>query len=265
MLGAIIGDIIGSRFEFYNGKIMEDFALLTRACEFTDDTVMSVAVGDALMKSGLEADEKTIKENVVIAMRSWGRKYPYAGYGGRFRRWLSSPDPKPYMSYGNGSAMRVSAVGWLYPSLERTLEVAKWTAEVTHNHPEGIKGAQCTAAVIYMARMGKDKNEIKEYVKKTFGYPVDLSLDELKKMHGDKESCQDSLPKALAAFFEGKNYEDTVRIAVLFGGDTDTVAAIAGSMSEAYSGIPGELLIKSKGYLNNEVSEVIERFNEMLR
>ena len=160
MYGAILGDIIGSRFEFDRGGKTKDFELLTEEDKFTDDSVMTVAVAEALMDAGKEASVKEIEAACVRSMQKWGKAYPYAGYGGNFRRWLRERDPKPYGSYGNGSAMRVSAAGWLYDSLERTREVARATAIVSHNHPEGLKGAECTAAVIYMARTGASKEEI---------------------------------------------------------------------------------------------------------
>ena len=168
MYGAILGDIIGSPFEFDRGDKTKEFDLFTKGCDFTDDSVMTIAVGEALLAVGPEATVKEIEEAVVTNMQDWGKRYPYAGYGGRFRYWLRERNPKPYGSYGNGSAMRVSAVGWLYDSLERTREVARATANVTHNHPEGIKGAEATASAIYMARNESSKEEIKEYIERGF-------------------------------------------------------------------------------------------------
>ena len=165
MYGAILGDIIGSPFEFDRGDKTKEFDLFTKGCDFTDDSVMTIAVGEALLAVGPEATVQEIEEAVVTNMQDWGKRYPYAGYGGRFRYWLRERNPKPYGSYGNGSAMRVSAAGWLYDSLERTREVARATANVTHNHPEGIKGAEATASAIYMARNESSKEEIKEYIR----------------------------------------------------------------------------------------------------
>lgn len=201
MYGAILGDIIGSRFEFDRGDHTKDFELFTRNNEYTDDTVMTIAVMEALEFAGVDADVETIRKECIMAMKRWGQCYPYAGYGRRFFSWVLSDDPKPYNSYGNGSAMRVSAAGWLFDGVERTREVAKATAEVTHNHPEGIKGAECTAAVMYLARTGKTKDEIKEFVVREFGYDVSKTVDELRPLHEHVESCMDSLPKALASFF----------------------------------------------------------------
>ena len=184
MYGAIFGDIIGSRFEFDRGGKTKDFELFTTDDDFTDDTAMTVAVADGLMKAGKDASVEEIKKSVIKAMQDWGHRYPNAGYGGKFYGWLFySRDPQPYGSYGNGSAMRVSAAGWLYDSLERTREVARATAEVTHNHPEGIKGAECTAAVMYLGRTGVSKKDIEEYVIREFGYDFTESLDEMRKRH----------------------------------------------------------------------------------
>ena len=203
MYGAIFGDIIGSRFEFDRGGKTKDFDLFTREDQWTDDSVMTIAIMEALMNAGKEADVTTIKEECIKAMKKWGQKYPNAGYGGRFYGWVLSENPKPYGSWGNGSAMRVSGVGYIYDTIERTRKVARATSEVTHNHPEGIKGAECTAAVMFLARTGKSKEEIKEYVVKEFGYDISKSVDELRPLHEHVESCMDSLPKALASFFEG--------------------------------------------------------------
>ena len=170
-------------------------------------------------------------------------------------------NPKPYGSWGNGSAMRVSAAGWLYGSMERTREVARWTAEVTHNHPEGIKGAECTAAVVYLSRTGRSKEEIRNYVIQEFGYDLHESLDELRRRHRHDESCMDSLPKALISFFEGNSYEDVVRNAVSLGGDTDTIAAIAGAMAEGFYDIPQELVYVGSMYLESDMLSVLTQIN----
>lgn len=180
MYGAILGDIIGSRFEFDRGPWTKEFDLFTAEDNFTDDTAMTIAVADGLLKVGKDASVQQIEEAVTESMQKWGQRYPDAGYGGRFCRWLFGRDKAvPYGSYGNGSAMRVSAAGWLYYSLDRTREVARATANVTHNHPEGIKGAECTAAVIYLSRIGSSKDVIREYVAKEFGYDMSKSVDEM--------------------------------------------------------------------------------------
>ena len=179
MYGAIIGDIVGSRFEFDQGNKSKDFEFFTEENDFTDDTVMTIAVAEALLESGKAADEMTIKANLIKSMKKWGQKFPYAGYGARFINWVLSEDPEPYGSFGNGSGMRVSPAGWLYDSIERTREVAKWTADVSHNHPEGVKGAESTAAAIFMARHGASKEEIKDYITTEFGYDLTRTLDEI--------------------------------------------------------------------------------------
>lgn len=265
MYGAIYGDIIGSRFEFDRGDQSKDFTLFDGANNmFTDDTVMTVAVAEALMDAGEEASVEEIRTACIGRMQEWGNLYPGAGYGVRFSTWLEDLDPKPYNSFGNGSAMRVSAAGWLYDTIERTREVARATAEVTHNHPEGIKGAECTAAVIFLARTGKSKEQIREYVVREFGYDVSETVEQIQARHKHDESCMDSMPKALVAFFAGTSYEDVVRNAVSMGGDTDTIGAIAGSMGEAFHGIPIEIVAQGNKYLTDDVAAVLNRFNAVL-
>lgn len=265
MYGAISGDIIGSRFEFDRGGKTKDFELFTSECDFTDDTVMTVAVADGLMKAGKDADLDTIHEEVIKTMKNWGKIYTDAGFGGMFYRWLFwEKETQPYNSFGNGSGMRVSRAGWLYDTIERTREVAKRTAEVTHNHPEGIKGAECTAAVIFLARTGSSKEEIKEYVIKEFGYDFTETLDQMRKRHEHVETCQDSLPKALKSFFDGESFEDVIRNAVSLGGDTDTIRAIAGSMAEAFYGLPVMVKVKADEYLPEDMRKVTENFHEIV-
>ena len=260
MYGAILGDIIGSRFEFDRGGKTKDFDLYTNESCFTDDTAMTVAIADGLIKAGPEASVEEIKHSVIKSMQDWGHKYPYAGYGAKFIYWLDEKNPKPYGSWGNGSAMRVSAAGWLYNSLERTREVARATAEVSHNHPEGIKGAECTAAVMFLSRGHIDKEIIKLFVINEFGYNLSKSVDELRPLHEHVESCQDSLPKALVSFFEGDSYEDVIRNAVSLGGDTDTLGAIAGAMAEAYYGVPENLIDSGKNFIPKDMQKVIDTF-----
>ncbi len=264
MYGAILGDIIGSRFEFDRGGKTKDFDLFTNKSCWTDDSVMTIAIMEALMRAGKEADIDTIHQECIRSMKKWGKRYPNAGYGARFFGWVLTDNSEPYGSYGNGSAMRVSAAGWIYDTVERTREVAKATAEVTHNHPEGIKGAECTAAVMFLARTGKSKEEIKEYVIREFGYDLSRSVDELRPLHEHVESCQDSLPKALASFFEGDSYEDVVRNAVSLGGDTDTLAAISGAMADAMYGVPVGFITSAIDYLEINMLDMIEDFKEFL-
>jgi len=261
MLGAILGDIVGSPYEFDRGRKIKDFGpLFVRESEFTDDSVMTVAVAEALLKAGKEADIETIKAEVIKSMKKWGMKYPNAGYGARFIGWVLSDDSKPYGSFGNGSAMRVAAAGWLYDNLERTREVARATSEVTHNHPEGIKGAESTAAAIFMARNGKSKEEIKEYIVKEFGYDLSRTLDEIRPHYHHVESCQETVPEAITAFLEGTDFEDVVRNAVSLGGDCDTLTCIAAGIGEAFFGMPEEYKKVTLERIDSEMREVYDKF-----
>ena len=265
MYGAILGDIIGSPFEFDRGNKTKEFDLFTKGCDFTDDSVMTIAVGEALLAVGAEATVKEIEEALVTNMQDWGKRYPYAGYGGRFRYWLRESNPKPYGSYGNGSAMRVSAAGWLYDSLERTREVARATANVTHNHPEGIKGAEATASAIYMARNSSSKEEIKEYIEREFHYNLDRTLDEIRPGYHMDETCQRTVPEAIIAFLESKDFEDAIRNAVSLGGDTDTLGAITGSIAEAFYGIPDVLIAECRSRIDEGLmTDVLDEFDHTL-
>ena len=265
MYGAILGDIIGSPFEFDRGDKTKEFDLFTKGCDFTDDSVMTIAVGEALLAVGPEATVKEIEEAVVTNMQDWGKRYPYAGYGGRFRYWLRERNPKPYGSYGNGSAMRVSAVGWLYDSMERTREVARATANVTHNHPEGIKGAEATASAIYMARNESSKEEIKEYIEREFHYNLDRTLDEIRPGYHMDETCQRTVPEAIIAFLESKDFEDAIRNAVSLGGDTDTLGAITGSIAEAFYGISDVLIAECRSRIDEGLmTDILDEFDHIL-
>ena len=264
MYGAILGDIVGSPFEFDRGDKTKDFDLFTKGCDFTDDSVMTAAVAEALISVGPDASKADIEETVVANMQEWGKRYPHAGYGGRFRFWLKEQHPKPYNSFGNGSAMRVSAVGWMYPTLERTRKVAVYTAEVTHNHPDGIKGAEATASCIFLARMGESKSVIKEYVEKEFGYNLNRTLDEIRPGYHMDESCQGTVPEAIIAFLESVDYEDAIRNAVSLGGDTDTLAAITGGIAEAYYDMPEILRSECRARVNKDILEIMELFDEVI-
>lgn len=263
MFGAVIGDIIGSKFEFDRGPKSKEFKLFSRRDGFTDDTVMTVAVAEALLKAG-KSGEKKFKTELIASMKKWGKKYPYAGYGGRFIRWVLSEDTKPYGSYGNGSAMRVSPVGWFFDSIERTRKVARWTAEVTHNHPEGIKGAESVAAVIFLARKGEKKEQIAEYVEREFGYDLKRTLEEIAPNYHHVEDCMHTVPEAIRCFLEGENYEDVIRNVMYIGGDTDTLGAIAGAMGEAFYGIPTDILEKGRKYLMQDIEQVLDTFYERI-
>ena len=265
MYGAILGDIIGSPFEFDRGDKTKEFDLFTKGCDFTDDSVMTIAVGEALLAVGTQATVKEIEEAVVTNMQDWGKRYPHAGYGGRFSHWLKEKSPMPYGSYGNGSAMRVSAAGWLYDSLERTREVARATANVTHNHPEGIKGAEATASAIYMARNGSFKEEIKEYIEREFHYNLDRTLDEIRPGYHMDETCQKTVPEAITAFLESKDFEDAIRNAVSLGGDTDTLGAITGSIAEAFYGIPAVLIAECRSRMDEGLmTDILDEFDHVL-
>lgn len=265
MYGAILGDIIGSPFEFDRGDKTKDFKLFSRRSHFTDDSVMTLAVCEALLKVGQDATVKEIEDTVISSMQSWGRRYPHEGYGGYFRRWLTARHPEPYNSFGNGSAMRVSAAGWLYDSLEKTRVVAKATANVTHNHPEGIKGAEATASAIFMARNGSSKEEIKKYIENEFHYDLNRTLDEIRPSFHMDETCQKTVPEAIIAFLEARNFEDAIRNAVSLGGDTDTLGAITGSIAEAYFGISETLIFKCRNRINKDMRDVVDAFYSLVR
>ncbi len=252
MLGAIIGDIVGSRFE-HAGIKSKEFDLFNRQSVFTDDTVHTIAVADSLLHKA------PYKEK----FREYFQLYPNAGYGGRFRRWARSPRPVPYGSYGNGSAMRVSPIGWLYNTLEEVLEEALHSAEVTHNHPEGIRGAQATAAAVYYARQNADKEAIKNYIEENFGYNLSSTLDDIRPAYSYDVSCQGSVPQAMIAFLESTDFEDAIRNAVSLGGDSDTQACIAGSIAEAYYGeIPEGLAKEALSRLDERLLGIYNSFQE---
>ena len=259
MLGAILGDIVGSPFEFdHNNYKHKDFPLLSERSHFTDDTVMTFAVARGLM-AGQGNAQKTFAE-VQHEMQYWGRKYPDAGYGGMFGQWLYAEHSEPYGSFGNGSAMRVAAAGWLFDTLDKTLEMAKVTAEVTHNHPEGIKGAQATAAAIFLARTGHSKPEIRQYVEQTFGYDLSRTCDEIRPGYRHVETCQQTVPEAIIAFLESTGFEDALRNAVSLGGDSDTLACITGGIAEAFYGMSSELQQETLKRLPEEMRAAYELF-----
>ena len=263
MLGAIIGDMVGAPYEFDRGGKTKKFPLWVKNSHFTDDTVMTVAVAQALMNAGSNSDDDILAA-VQASMQRWGRKYPFAGYGGMFLQWLYMNNPQPYGSFGNGSAMRVAAVGWLYDSIEETRKYARLSAEVTHNHPEGIKGAESVASAIFLARCGHSKEEIRDYILSEFGYDLSRSCDEIRPTYYHVESCQETVPEAITAFLEGEDFEDVIRTAVSLGGDCDTLTCIAGSMAEAYYGVPEELKAECRLRLSEDLLEVLERFENIL-
>ncbi|MBQ2641307.1 MAG: ADP-ribosylglycohydrolase family protein, partial [Lachnospiraceae bacterium] len=266
MYGAILGDIIGCPYEFdVNNIKTKDFPLFSERSEFTDDSIMTIAVADALLSCEKDADDDTITRALVDSMRKFGKAYPFAGYGVNFSMWLANDDPKPYNSFGNGSAMRVSPAALLYQDdYERAMHVAALTAQVTHNHPEGIKGAQATAAIILMGLHGMNKDQIRAAVEKGFGYDLSRTCDQIRPTYHHVESCQETVPEAITAFLEGKDFEDVIRTAVSLGGDSDTLAAIAGSMAEAFYGVPQALRMEARARLTEDLLEVLDRFDRRL-
>ena len=238
MLGAIIGDIAGSKYEFGSKKV-KDFELFPEGSRLTDDSLLTMAVGCACKKADL-SDEEDFKSWVIYYLRKIGREFPGAGYGYFFIMWLRNDTMGAYNSFGNGAAMRVSPVAWIAQSLEEAQRLAKWSAEVTHNHPEGIKGAQAVSSAIYLAKIGKNIAEIRQYIEQKY-YTLDFTIDEIRPSYKFNVSCQGSVPQAIECFLESCNFEDAVRNAISLGGDGDTQAAIAGAIAEAYYGIPQDL------------------------
>jgi ADP-ribosylglycohydrolase len=220
---------------------------------------MTVAVAEALMDTIGRPDDE-IKSALIRSMQKWGRRYHDAGYGARFYHWLDEKNPEPYDSFGNGSAMRVSSAGWLFDSIEETRHMARLTAEVTHNHPEGIKGAEAAASAIFLARTGSSKKEIKSYIISEFGYDLSRTCDEIRPGYHHVESCQQTVPEALTAFLEGADFKDVIRTAVSLGGDCDTLTCIAGSIAEAFYGVPEELIAACRARLPEEMVAVLDRF-----
>ena len=255
MIGAIAGDIIGSVYENNNIKTKE-FPLFNPNCRFTDDTVLTVAVADVLLNSG----------NYTEQLKDYCRRYPYAGYGMNFHNWALSSQTKPYNSWGNGSAMRVSPIGFVFDDLDSVLCEAKRSAEVTHNHPEGIKGAQATATAIFLARTKKDKKLIKSYIATTFGYDLDFSLDLIRPDYQFHVSCQGSVPQAIVAFLEATDFEDAIRNAISIGGDSDTIACITGGIAQAFYGeVPKAIAQPTLDLLDRPLRQITEAFtNEYL-
>lgn len=252
MLGAIIGDIVGSVYEWNNIKT-KNFQLFSPGCFFTDDTVMTIAIAEGLMNGGSA-------EALIKAMKKYGRMYPNAGYGVHFGSWLVSDDVHPYNSWGNGSAMRVSPVAWLFDTLPEVEKYAEISAAVTHNHPEGIKGAQAVAAAIFLARKGKSKVEIKAYIESKYGYNLRRTLGEIRPRYRFNESCQETVPEAITAFLESIDFEDAIRNAISLGGDSDTLAAITGSIAEATYNIPKEIKQKALNFLDEHILETYKQF-----
>lgn len=252
MLGAIIGDIIGSPYEFGSDKT-KDFLLFAPESRPTDDSIITIAVGCACAEADL-SDEDNFKQLLAEYIREIGLRYPDAGYGGRFYQWMIMDEDTPYGGYTNGSAMRVSPTAWAVDTLEDVEALAKWSAEITHNHPEGTKGAQAVAAAIFLARTGSDKDEIREYIEANY-YDLNFTTDEIRESYSHDMTCEGSVPQAIVAFLDSEDFEDAVRNAVSLGGDGDTLACIAGAIAEAYYGIPEEIEEQVFEYLDEDLQE----------
>ncbi len=259
MLGAIIGDIVGSRFEWNNYRA-KDFTLFTPSCFATDDSFMTIAVAAAILDSRGEAEG--LGEAAIRRMQEIGRPRPDCGFGGRFYHWIYEDDPQPYNSFGNGAAMRVSACGFAATSWEEAMELSRRVTEVSHNHPEGLKGAEATALAIFAAREGMTKAELRGLIEAQY-YPLDFTLDEIRESYRFNETCQDTVPQALEAFLESVDFEDAIRNAISVGGDSDTLAAITGGLAEAYYGIPRALREQAMTYLDPELCDIVEAFEAL--
>jgi ADP-ribosyl-[dinitrogen reductase] hydrolase len=252
MLGSIIGDIIGSTYEFKNANEF-GFDPFPSGSDFTDDSVLTIAVADALLTGRGYAD----------AIREYALNYPGRGYGNWFNQWIYIDNPKPYNSFGNGSAMRASPIGWAFDSIGETIKEAEKSAAITHNHPEGRKGAKVVAAAIFLARTGHDKTEIKKFIENSYSYNLSRSLEEIKPYYNFNETCQRTVPEALICFLESSDFEDAIRKAVWLGGDSDTLACITGGIAEAYyREIPADWIAKSVNLLDDKLKETLEQFQD---
>ena len=250
MIGAIAGDIIGSVYEWNHIKT-KHFELFSPGCSFTDDSVLTIALADSILND----------RDYVSFMKSYYRRYPNAGYGGFFHHWARLPDSRPYNSWGNGAAMRISPVGFAFDTLEEVLTKAKQYTEVTHNHPEGIKGAQATASAIFLGRTGKTKGEIRDFIGTSFGYNLSRTLDEIRPTYGFDESCQGTVPQAIQSFLESEDFEDAIRNAISLGGDSDTLACITGGIAQAfYGGVPEAIARKVMEILDQDLRDVTSEF-----
>ena len=255
MYGAITGDIVGSRFEFNNIRT-KDFVLFHDDCFFTDDSVMTIAVAKALHESKINGYHD-LETRLVYWMHEIGRRYPYCGYGGMFYHWMFSDDMGPYNSFGNGSAMRTSYCGFIADSYEEAMMLAERCSAVTHDHPEGIKGAQATTACIWLAKEGKTKEEIRRHIENDF-YRLGFTLDEIRPVYQFNETCQDTVPEAIECFLESESFEDAIRTAISIGGDSDTIGAIAGGIAEAFYGIDETVKTTVRGYLDDYLLDIID-------
>lgn len=258
MLGAIIGDIVGSRFERHNCKSKE-FDLFTPKCHFTDDTAMTVAIANALLEC--EGDYTDLSNHAIRCMQEIGQRYPNAGYGQIFYLWLHRKNPEPYWSYGNGSAMRVSPVAYVAKTEKECIQLAKAVTQVSHDHPEGVKGAEAAALATWGALNGATKSMIRKRIEDQY-YILDFTIDEIRSNYHFDASCQGSVPQAIEAFLESEDFEDAIRIAVSLGGDSDTIAAITGGIAGAYYGVPVTLWREATNYLPQEFLDILEEFDK---
>ena len=274
MIGAIIGDIVGSRFEFNNHR-SKDFEFFSQDCEVTDDSIITIAVAKAIMETekrinpllnehGYNDEYFALLEAMTIKyMQEIGRKYPYCGYGGMFGRWIFSDNPKPYNSFGNGAAMRISPVGFIANTEHEAQKLSEIVTSTTHNHTEGIKGAEATTIAIFMAKRGFSKEEIFHKINKNY-YDLDFTIDEIRETYEFNETCQETVPQAIVAFLDSTSFEDAIRTAVSAGGDSDTLAAITGSIAEAYYGVPEDLKEKALTYLDSELRSIHDEWCELI-
>ncbi len=274
MLGAIIGDIVGSRFEFNNHR-SKDFELFGKGCSVTDDSVMTLAVAKALMETekgggsavisqGSGGDfVSTLRRQSVKYMQQIGRRYPACGYGGMFYRWMFNDKPEPYNSYGNGAAMRVSPAGFAARTMQEAAEFSAAVTCVTHNHAEGIKGAEATSVSVYLARQGSGKDEIRKLITRDY-YPLDFTIDEIRPAYRFNETCQGTVPQAVTAFLESSSFEDAIRTAVSLGGDSDTLAAITGAIAQAHYGIPSEIRSKALTFLDKDLRRIYDEWEAFM-
>lgn len=274
MIGAIIGDIVGSRFEFNNHRSKE-FELFTDECEATDDSIMTLCIAKAIMETEKIVNKRLddydfgddyyllLEKMAIKYMQEIGRKYPNCGYGGRFAGWMFSDDPQPYNSFGNGAAMRISPVGFKARTKDEVYHLSEAVTKVTHNHKEGLKGAEATALAIFMARFGYTKSEIRDSINDYY-YPLNFTIDEIRDTYKFNETCQETVPQAIQAFLESTSFEDAIRTAISVGGDSDTLAAITGSIAEAYYGVPLETKEKALSYLDDELRLIFNNWSEFL-
>lgn len=273
MIGAIIGDIVGSRFEFNNHR-SKDFDLFTRDCFPTDDSIMTLAVAKAIMETGKRMEpsagdgcqseyDRLLGQMAIKYMQEIGRRYPDCGYGRMFASWVFSENPKPYNSFGNGAAMRISPAGFAARTESEAISLSKTITSVTHNHEEGIKGAEAVVVAIFMARQGYSKSAIRERIEKDY-YALDFTIDEIRPAYTFNETCQKTVPQAIACFLEADSFEDAVRTAISLGGDSDTIAAITGAIAEAYYGVPGDIRDKALSYLDADLLAIYEEWNDFI-